>query len=48
MKTITLRIPAVEAAMLQELQKTQKALRNLEALVLGLIREEYGKKNGRK
>ena len=48
MKTMTLRIPAVEAAMLQDLQKTQKAFRNLEALVLGLIREEYGKKNGRK
>ena len=47
MKTITLRIPAVEAAMLQELQKTHKQFRNLEALVLGLIREEYGNKGGR-
>ena len=46
MKTITLRIPAVEAAMLQGLQKTHKQFRNLEALVLGLVREEYGKKNG--
>jgi hypothetical protein len=46
MKTITLRIPDVEAAMLQELQKTHKQFRNLEALVLGLIRQEYGKKNG--
>ena len=44
MKTITLRIPPVEAAMLQELQKTYKQFRNLEALVLGLIREVYGKK----
>ena len=44
MKTITLRIPPVEAAMLQELQKTHKQCRNLEALVLGLIREVYGKK----
>ena len=44
MKTITMRIPAVEAAMLVELQKTNKHFRNLEALVLGLIREEYGKK----
>jgi len=43
MKTITLRIPAVEAAMLQEVQKTHKQFRNLEAMVLGLIREEYGK-----
>jgi hypothetical protein len=47
MKNITLRIPAVEAAMLQELQKTHKQFSNLEALVLGLIREEYGKKSGR-
>jgi hypothetical protein len=44
MKTITLRIPAVEAAMLQELQKTHKSFRNLEVLMLGLIREQYGKK----
>jgi len=44
MKTITLRIPPVEAAMLQELQKTHKQFRNLEALVIGLIRVEYEKK----
>jgi len=43
MKIITLRIPAVEAAMLQEVQKTHKDFRNLEALVLGLIRDAYGK-----
>ena len=47
MKTITLRIPPVEAAMLQELQKTHKQFRNLEVLVLGLIREVYEKKNGK-
>jgi len=47
MKNITLRIPPVEAAMLQELQKTHKQFRNLEALVLGLIRQEYEKKNGK-
>ena len=47
MKTITLRIPLVEAAMLQELQKTHKQFRNLEGLVLGLIREVYGKKGGK-
>lgn len=40
MKTITLRIPLVEAAMLQELQKTHKQFRNLEVVVLGLIRQE--------
>jgi hypothetical protein len=45
MKTLTIRIPPVEAAMLQELQKTHKQFRNLEALVLGLIRQEYGKKS---
>jgi len=44
MKIITLRIPAVKAAMLQEVQKTHKDFRNLEALLLGLIREAYGKK----
>ena len=43
MKTITLRIPPVEAAMLMEVQKNNKHFRNLEALVLGLIREEYSK-----
>ena len=47
MKTITLRIPPVEAAMLQELQKTHKSFRNLEVLVLRLIREGYGKKGGK-
>ena len=47
MKTITLRIPPVEAAMLQDLQKTHKQFRNLEVLVLGLIREVYGKSVGR-
>jgi len=47
MKTITLRIPSVEAAMLQDLQKTHKQFRNLEVLVLGLIREIYGKKSGK-
>ena len=47
MKTITLRIPPVEAAMLQELQKTHKQFRNLEGLVLGLIREVYGNKGGK-
>ena len=47
MKTITLRIPSVEAAMLQDLLKTHKSFRNLEALVLDLIREVYGKKGGK-
>ena len=48
MKTITLCIPLVEAAMLYGLQKTQKQFCKLEmrVLMLGLIRDEYGKKGG--
>jgi hypothetical protein len=48
MKTLTIRIPSVEATMLQELQKTHKQFRNLEALVLGLIREVYEKSSQKK
>ena len=33
--------------MLLDLQKTHRQFRNLEVLVLGHIREEYGKKGGR-
>jgi hypothetical protein len=44
MKTITLRIPAAEATILQDLQKSHKHFRNLEALALGLIREAYENK----
>ena len=43
MKTITMRIPAVEAAMLVELQKINKSFRDLQKLLLDLIREEYSK-----
>ena len=43
MKTITMRIPSVEAAMLIELQKTNKSFRDLQKLLLDLIREEYSK-----
>ena len=48
MKTITLRIPSVEAEMLVEVQKTNKSFRDLQGLVLGLIREEYRKKSGKR
>jgi hypothetical protein len=48
MKTLTLRIPDVEAAMLVEVQKTNKTFRDLQGLVLGLIREKYGKKSGKR
>jgi hypothetical protein len=47
MKTLTLRIPDVEAAMLLEVQKSNKSFRDLQGLLLGLIREEYGKKGGK-
>jgi hypothetical protein len=46
MKTLTIRIPDVEAAMLVEVQKTNKSFRDLQGLLLGLIREEYEKKSG--
>jgi hypothetical protein len=38
---------SAHSAMLQDLQKTHKQFRNLEVLVLGLIREEFGKKGGK-
>ena len=48
MKTLTIRIPDVEAAMLLEVQKTNKSFRDLQGLLLGLIREEYGNKSGKR
>ena len=48
MKTLNLRIPDVEAAMLAEVQKTNKAFRDPQALLLGLIRQEYQKLSGNK
>ncbi len=41
MKTITIRLPDVEAAMLLEVQKTNRAYRDLQALLLNQIRQEY-------
>ena len=43
MKTLTIRIPSVEAAMLVEVQKSNKSFRDLQGLLLGLIRQEYSK-----
>lgn len=43
MKTITIRLPDVEAAMLVEVQKTNKLYRDLQGLLLQQIREEYAK-----
>ncbi len=42
-KTLTLRIPDVEAAMLQEVQKTNQSFRDLQGVLLGLIRQDYQK-----
>ena len=41
MKTITIRLPDVEAAMLIEVQKRNKSFRDLEGLLLQQIRREY-------
>jgi len=41
MKTITIRLPDVEAAMLVELQKVNKAYRDLQDMVLKQVRWEY-------
>ena len=43
MKTITIRLPDVEAAMLQEVQKVNRAYRDLQAHLLQQIRQEYVK-----
>ena len=43
MKTLTIRFPSVEAALLAEVQKTNKSFRDLQALLLGLVRQEYQK-----
>ena len=41
MKTITIRLPDVEAAMLVEVQKRNKAFREINALLVRLIAEAY-------
>jgi hypothetical protein len=43
MKTITIRLPDVEAAMLVEVQKADKEFRNLEKLLARLIVGKYEK-----
>jgi hypothetical protein len=43
MKTIRIHLHPVEEAMLLEVQKGNRRYRDLEALLLGLIREEYAK-----
>ena len=43
MKTITIRLPDVEAAMLVEVQKVNRAYRDLQGLLISQIQQEYGK-----
>ncbi len=43
MKTIIIRLPDVEAAMLLEVQKVNKAYTDLQGLLVKQIREEYEK-----
>jgi len=43
MKTITIRLPDVEAAMLLEVQKVNKAYRDLQGLLFSQIQQEYQK-----
>jgi len=44
MKTITIRLPDVEAAMLLEVQKSNRAFRDIQAIVISQIQQEYAKK----
>ena len=41
MKTITIRLPDVEAAMLVELQKKRRDFRSIDSLLKSLIRKAY-------
>ena len=43
MKTITIRLPDVEAAMLVEVQKANKEYKDLAAMLIKLIHREYAK-----
>ena len=43
MKTITIRLPDVEAAMLLEVQKVNKAYKDIQGLLINQIRQEYAK-----
>jgi hypothetical protein len=43
MKTITIRLPDVEAAMLVEVQKVNKAYKDLQGLLINQIQQEYQK-----
>ena len=43
MKSITIRLPDLEAAMLVEVQKKNKAFKDLQQLLIQQIRQEYRK-----
>ena len=43
MKTITIRLPDVDAAMLVEVQKVNRAYRDLQGLLISQIQQEYAK-----
>ena len=43
MKTITIRLPDVEAAMLAEVQKVNQSYRDLQGLLVSQIKQEYAK-----
>ena len=43
MKTITIRLPGVEATMLVEVQKRNKAFKDLQQLLIQHIHQEYAK-----
>jgi len=42
-KTITIRLPAVQAAMLVEVEKRNGAFRDLQRLLISQIQQEYAK-----
>jgi hypothetical protein len=46
MKIVTIRLPDVEAAMLVEVQKKNKAFKDLQQLLIQQIRQEYHKTSG--
>jgi hypothetical protein len=43
MKTITIRLPDVEAAMLVEVQKSNKFYKELQTQISSIVREQYAK-----
>ena len=48
MKTITIRLPDVEAAMLVEVQKQNKAYKDLQGMLLQQIRSDFWALHGNK